>query len=163
MSPEYDGADTRRAAPGDAVERRVRIVADLLDDAVRIPGTQLRFGLDPLLGLIPGIGDLVGGALSAYIIVEAARAGAPPALLLRMLGNVGVDSLIGALPVAGDAFDFAWKSNSRNVRLLRGHLETPRETRRASVALVALVLLVLGVIVAGGLVLTVILVKRLFG
>src|SRR5438094_4957870 len=96
--------------------RRVRAVATVLDDAIRIPGTNIRFGIDPLVGLVPGLGDLLGGAASAYIILEAARAGAPATVLLRMAANVGIDTLIGALPVVGDLFDFAWKSNARNVR-----------------------------------------------
>jgi len=133
---------------------RVRVIADLLDNALRIPGTQIRIGLDPLMGLIPGFGDLAGGLASAYVILEAARAGAPASLLLRMLGNVGIDSIVGSLPVAGDLFDVAWKSNARNVRLLERHLEVPRATRRASAALVFLVIAGAVLFAVGGIVLT---------
>src|SRR5256885_9000708 len=108
--------------------RRARVVATVLDDAIRIPGTNIRFGLDPLVGLVPGLGDLLGGAASAYIILEAARAGAPASVLLRMAVNVGVDTMVGGLPVIGDVFDFAWKSNARNVRLLARHVDTPVQT-----------------------------------
>jgi hypothetical protein len=126
--------------------QRVRAIATLLDDALPIPGTKLRFGIDPLVGLVPGLGDLLGGAASAYIILEAARAGAPSPVLLRMAMNVGIDTLVGAIPFVGDLFDFAWKSNTRNARLLGQHLDTPTQTKRAStllvVALVAAILLV---------------------
>ena len=103
---------------------------------------------------MPGLGDLLGGAASAYIILEAARAGAPASVLARMALNVGVDTIVGALPLIGDLFDFAWKSNSRNVRLLADHLDAPTRTRRASTALVvvliaAIVLCVAGVSVLG--------------
>ena len=143
--------------------RRVRAVATVLDDAVRIPGTNIRFGIDPLVGLVPGLGDLLGGAASAYIILEAARAGAPASVLLRMAANVGIDTLVGAVPVVGDLFDFAWKSNARNVRLLARHVEAPAETRRASRVLLALVLVTLALFVAGTSVLVIYLIRRLIG
>jgi len=140
---------------------RVRAVSDLLDNALRIPGTEIRIGLDPLIGLIPGFGDLAGGLASTYIILEAARAGAPTTLLLRMLGNVGIDSLIGSVPVAGDLFDVVWRSNARNVRLLERHLEAPHATRRASAALVILVIASAALVALGGIVLAYLLVRRL--
>src|SRR5213593_2519170 len=140
---------------------RVRAVSDLLDNALRIPGTEIRIGLDPLIGLIPGFGDLAGGLASTYIILEAARAGAPPTLLLRMLGNVGIDSLIGSVPVAGDLFDVVWRSNARNVRLLERHLEAPHATRRASAALVILVIASAALVALGGIALAYLLVRRL--
>jgi hypothetical protein len=118
---------------------RARVVGRLLDEAIRVPGTSVRIGLDPLIGLVPGVGDVVGAVASAYIVLEAARAGAPASVLARMLGNVGIDAVVGALPLAGDVFDFAWKSNTRNVRLLERHLAAPRATRRASRALAILV------------------------
>src|SRR5688500_16273473 len=94
--------------------RSSRALARILDTAVRIPGTQIRFGLDALLGLIPGAGDVAGALLSSYIILAAARQGAPRAVLLRMIGNVALDSMVGAIPVLGDIFDVAFKSNARN-------------------------------------------------
>jgi hypothetical protein len=143
--------------------RRVRAVATVLDDAVRIPGTNIRFGIDPLVGLVPGLGDLLGGAASAYIILEAARAGAPASVLLRMAANVGIDTLVGALPVVGDLFDFAWKSNARNVRLLARHVDAPIETRRASTTLLIGVLMTLTLVAVGASLLAVYLVRRLIG
>jgi len=146
--------------PNDSL-RRVQIVASVLDDAIRVPGTDIRFGIDPLVGLVPGLGDLLGGAASAYIILEAARAGAPPSVLARMALNVGVDTLVGGLPVVGDLFDFAWKSNARNVKLLAGHLETPTRTRRASTALVVALLAAIALLAVGVSVLGIYLIKRL--
>ncbi|HZI40060.1 MAG TPA: DUF4112 domain-containing protein [Gemmatimonadaceae bacterium] len=143
--------------------RRVRAVAVLLDDAIRVPGTSLRFGVDPIVGMIPGLGDLLGGAASAYIILEAARAGAPASVLLRMTMNVGIDTLVGAVPLVGDLFDFAWKSNSRNAELLARHVEAPAQTRRSSIALVVLLLALLAGLAIGAAALTVYIVKRLIG
>ena len=143
--------------------RRVRAVATVLDDAIRIPGTNIRFGIDPLVGLVPGLGDLLGGAASAYIILEAARAGAPATVLLRMAANVGIDTLVGALPVVGDLFDFAWKSNARNVRLLTRHVEAPAETRRASAALLISIFVVLALLAVGASALAIYVIRRLIG
>ena len=165
MSPPRSSTDERDAATalsGSSLAR-VRAVSQLLDNALRVPGTNIRVGLDPLVGLIPGFGDLVGGLASAYIILEAARAGAPASVLLRMLGNVGIDTALGALPVAGDVFDVAWKSNARNVRLLERHLEAPRETRSASIALALLVIVATVLLAVAGVALTFLLVRRLFG
>jgi hypothetical protein len=139
---------TASTSPNDSL-RRVRAVATILDDAIRIPGTNLRIGLDPLVGLIPGLGDMLGGAASAYIILEAARAGAPASVLVRMALNVGVDAIVGSVPFLGDLFDFAWKSNRRNVHLLARHVEAPMRTGRASTALVVLLLTVIVALAAG--------------
>ena len=146
--------------PNDSL-RRAQIVASVLDDAIRVPGTDIRFGIDPLVGLVPGLGDLLGGAASAYIILEAARAGAPTSVLARMALNVGVDTIVGGLPVVGDLFDFAWKSNARNVKLLAGHLEAPTRTRRASTAVVVALLAALALLAIGVAALGIYLIKRL--
>jgi hypothetical protein len=100
-----------------AAVRRMRFVARTLDDSVRLPGTSVRIGLDPLLGILPVAGDLVSGALSLYIVVEAARLGVPAGTLLRMLANVAVDVAGGSVPLVGDVFDAVWKANTRNVDL----------------------------------------------
>ncbi len=125
-----------------------------LDAGIRVPGTNLRFGLDPILGLIPGAGDAAGAVLAAWILVEAVRLGASRATLLRMAGNVALDALVGAVPVLGDIFDFAWKANLRNVALLERHLATPARAARADRSFVVLVMgsvlaLVLGVLALG--------------
>lgn len=104
--------------------RRLRGIATLLDSAVRVPGTRVRFGLDALIGLVPGVGDVAGGMASAWVLIEAARLGASRPVLLRMLGNVVVEVLVGAVPLLGDLFDVGWRANVRNVDLLERHLGT---------------------------------------
>ena len=102
--------------------RRVRVLAKLLDNSISIPGTRFKFGFDAIIGLIPGVGDVLGAILSGYIVLEAARAEVPPFTLARMLVNVGIDTLLGSIPAAGDLFDAVWKSNLMNVALLEQHL-----------------------------------------
>lgn len=99
---------------------RLETLANLLDTALVVPGTNIRFGLDALVGLIPGIGDVLTTATSLYIVHEAYQLGAPKRLLVRMLGNVAVDGFVGAFPLVGDVFDTFWRANRRNVALLRG-------------------------------------------
>jgi hypothetical protein len=101
--------------------RRLDKLSRLLDNAFAIPGTRFRIGLDGILGLIPGIGDATGAALSIYLIVQAARLGLPVSTLLRMVGNVALETVVGAVPIVGDIFDIVWKANIRNMALLRGH------------------------------------------
>ena len=129
----------------------LRQLARLLDAAVRIPGTNIRFGLDAVLGLIPGAGDIAGGILSTFVIVQAAKLGAPRSVLARMVMNVAVDSIVGTVPILGDLFDVGWKSNMRNTELLERFVERPRATRAASRwavvgAVAAVVLIVVGMI-----------------
>lgn len=100
-----------------AAVRRMQAVARLLDESVRLPGTRFRVGLDPIVGLLPGAGDALTGALSLYVVVEAARLGVTYTTLVRMLANVGVDVVGGSIPVLGDLFDAVWKANVRNVDL----------------------------------------------
>ena len=98
----------------------------LLDEAFRIPGTGIRFGLDGIIGLVPGLGDVLAGLLSLVIPLAAWVRGAPYVALVRMAVNLGVGVLVGSIPVLGDAFDIAWKPNRRNYALLRRHLGEPR-------------------------------------
>ncbi|HEY0969542.1 MAG TPA: DUF4112 domain-containing protein [Gemmatimonadales bacterium] len=135
--------------PDPAADERLRALSRILDTAIRIPGTDIRVGLDPILGLVPGIGDTVAGALSAYVIFLSWRAGAPTSVLLRMLGNVGVDALVGAVPVLGDLFDVGFKANARNVALLDRWRARPTEARRASRLVLAGVIAVALLAVAG--------------
>lgn len=106
----------------EATLRRLDRFAHLLDRAVRIPGTRWRIGLDGILGLAPGIGDGATALIALYPLVEAWRLGVPPAILVRMLANIGIDGAVGSVPLAGDIFDVAFKANTRNVALLREHL-----------------------------------------
>lgn len=143
--------------PNDRELRRARELARILDTAIGIPGTPIRVGLDAILGLIPGAGDVAGALLSAYIILTAIRGGAPPAVIWRMLGNVGLDTLGGALPIIGDLFDVAYKSNIRNVELLERYAAEPAKVVTRShwlgVLVVALVVLLLLALAAGGILL----------
>ena len=102
---------------------RVRRLARLQDEAIRVPGTDFRFGLDPVLSLLPVGGDALAAAISLYPIAEAARLGAPKRTLAAMLGLVAVDAVVGSIPVLGSVFDAVWKANTWNRRLLERHLE----------------------------------------
>jgi hypothetical protein len=97
----------------------LNLLASLLDDIFKIPGTSIRFGLDPLVGLVPGIGDLLTGAASFLIIFSAWQRQLPRVTVARMMANVAIDTLVGAIPLVGDAFDAAWKSNRKNLNLLQ--------------------------------------------
>ncbi len=124
--------------------RNIQRFARLLDSSIRIPGLDVRIGLDGLLGLIPGIGDTLGALLSSSILAEAARLGAPRSVLLKMAFNIAIDALIGTIPILGDLFDFAWKANLRNLALLERYFDDPRRTSVTSGLLVGgLILLVL--------------------
>jgi hypothetical protein len=120
----------------------------VLDEAIRIPGTNIRVGLDALLGLLPGGGDVAAGVFSGIIILQAARAGVPTPVLGRMLGNVLLDVVVGSIPLLGDVFDVAWRANSRNVRLLEAWLDRPAATKRASALTVGGILFLLLLVVA---------------
>jgi len=106
--------------------RRVRLVAHLMDDAFAIPGTGLSFGLDPILGMIPGAGSAVAGLFSLYVLLEAAVAGVPLLTWLRMLLVATVDLFVGAVPLVGPLLDAAWKANAWNVAALERHVEGTR-------------------------------------
>ena len=108
---------------------RARVLARALDSAVGIPGTKVRFGLDPIIGLVPGLGDLAGAALSGYIVLVGIQLGASRSVVLRMLANVAIDTVVGAVPLVGDLFDAGWKSNNRNVALIERHVAAPGPTR----------------------------------
>lgn len=132
------------------VVQRLQRLARLWDSAFHVPGTHLAFGLDPLVGLVPGIGDAAGALVSGYIVLEAARLGTPAVTLLRMLLNIAIDALVGSIPVAGDLFDFAWKANLKNVALIEHHVADPHGARRASRAWILLVIAVLVLLAALG-------------
>lgn len=148
--------------PTDDPLARARTLTNLLDNAVRVPGTSMRFGLDPVLGLIPGLGDVAGAALSGYVVLLASQLGAPTTVIVRMLGNVVIDTVGGTLPVIGDLFDAGWKSNSRNLALLERHLGKPESTKRASRAVVWLTVAALLLLGVGSIVVAVLLVRALF-
>ena len=132
----------------------LRKVAQVLDSAFAVPGTSYRVGLDPILGLVPGLGDLVSPLFTIGILWQARDLALPRIVQLRMIFNVAIDSLLGAVPVVGDLFDFAWKANNRNMALLERHAQEQRTASAGDwlfvvvmVALVALVAVIPFVIV----------------
>ena len=137
----------------DKTRKKLERLAWFLDSSIKVPGFNARFGLDGLIGLIPGVGDVISALISSVVISEAARMGAPKILLLKMAFNVLIDTLLGAVPLVGDLFDFVWKSNQRNVRLLNQYLDSPRETvvnSRLFVWGLSIVLLSLVILIGSG-------------
>ena len=115
---------TGRARPYNAAERRAALdrldmLATAFDTAFILPGTNVRFGVESLVRLVPGVGDVIASALSCYLLYEARQLGAPSHVIIRMLANIALDGFVGAVPLVGDAFDVMWRSNRRNMRLLR--------------------------------------------
>jgi len=157
LEPSSADPVTDPGASGGSVHHRrldrVRKLGRVLDASIRIPGTSFRFGLDPIVGLIPGVGDAIGTVLSGYIVVEATRLGASLSVLFRMLSNIALEAIVGLIPGAGDAFDVLWKSNIRNLRLLERHLEDPDTThvlsQRYLIVVIAGLALLAGVSIVG--------------
>jgi len=117
----------RRAPVRGLTDEQLDQLAGVLDDVFHIPGTKIRFGLDPIVGLVPGLGDIITGLLSFVIVFAAWQRGLPRVALSRMVINIGIDTLLGCIPVVGDLFDSVWKSNRMNYNLLmryRGGVRT---------------------------------------
>ena len=142
-SIEGDVVGTSRAERFRAAERRIGRVTHALDELVAVPGTSVRVGLDPVIGLIPVVGDAVAAVVGVWVIGEAARFGIPRLVLGRMAVNLLVDLAIGAIPFLGDLFDFAFRSNSANLELFRRHALDPAASTRGEQAFFAGLLLVL--------------------
>ncbi len=113
-----------------SVRARVEVMEKLLERSFTVPGTKIPIGLDSLIGLIPVVGDIVTAAMGMYIVWEARNLGLSKFQLTRMAANVGVDTVLGAVPLVGDAFDFLWRSNSRNLRIIRKHLDKHHPSTR---------------------------------
>jgi hypothetical protein len=132
--PPPDCAPTAENRPrwtaADEQWRWIQRISNWTDEAFEIPGLDVRFGVDPLLGLVPVVGDLAGTILSAWILLAAAQLGVPRITLARMLLNVGIDFILGSIPLVGAVADFAWKANARNVALLERTLPTSLPQRR---------------------------------
>ncbi len=124
---EHTSNATNRIQLEESKDKLARL-AWLMDSSFRIPGTQIRFGFDGLIGMIPGIGDAVGAIISSHILTQAAYMGVPQSILLKMAFNIGLDAILGIVPVFGDISDFVWKANQRNVKLLSDYLEQPEKT-----------------------------------
>ncbi|MDN3647099.1 DUF4112 domain-containing protein [Pontixanthobacter aestiaquae] len=106
-----------------AVRKRIEAMEQLLERSFRIPGVNYPIGLDSIIGLVPVLGDIVTTAMGAYIVWEAKNLGLPKWKIWRMMGNVGFDAVLGAVPVVGDAADFLFRSNTRNLRIVKKHLD----------------------------------------
>ena len=115
--------DDRDAWSRRASLHRLDLLSRLLDVAFVLPGTNVRFGVEAILRLIPGVGDAAASVLSAYVVYEASRLGIPQSLLLRMIANILVEGVAGAVPILGDMFDVGWRANRRNIALLREYFE----------------------------------------
>jgi hypothetical protein len=137
MKPEIgkigdDGDRVRRDKPVPAgTVPQLEQLAWLLDSSIEVPGIRFRIGLDSLLGLIPFLGDIMGAAISTYILWVASKMGVPRVTLLRMTLNVALEAAVGVVPFLGDLFDMAWKANTRNVEILKAHLRDPSRARRS--------------------------------
>ncbi|HZQ93307.1 MAG TPA: DUF4112 domain-containing protein [Terriglobales bacterium] len=143
ISPDEPFVMRGRSFAGPSDDLLERIVS-LLDDGFRLPVVGLRFGIDPLLGLLPGLGDALAAIGSFLVIYAGWRRGLPRVTLVRMLANIAIDSVGGALPVVGDAFDFYWKSNRMNFNLLQGRAERRRQSWRDWLFLGILGMILLG-------------------
>jgi len=122
-------------------DENLDILSHILDDFIKVPGTSIRFGLDGIMGVVPGIGDVLGGIASCIILVAAWMRGVPYVTMVRMVVNVLIEVAVGTIPVLGDAFDIAWRANRRNYALLAGSLYEPRKhTVRSWIFLIALLL-----------------------
>ncbi|MEL7034789.1 MAG: DUF4112 domain-containing protein [Cyanobacteria bacterium J06592_8] len=131
--------------------RHLRQFSHLLDNAIKVPGTSYGIGIDPIIGLIPGGGDLLGGLFSAYIMLRAFQLGVSKAILIRMASNVATETVAGTVPVVGDLFDVAWKANVKNVELLEAHVNEPQIGQKADHLFV--------IILVGGLLLFILLIS----
>ncbi len=114
--------------------QKIRKIAKLLDTAIGIPGTKIRFGLDPILGLIPGGGDLISAGISAYMIYLATRFGLERAEIFKMIKNVAIETAVGSVPLAGDIFDAYFKANMRNLEILEKHIDKNEASDRVQIA-----------------------------
>ena len=131
-----------------------RKLAWVFDELFRIPGTRFRFGLDSIIGLVPGVGDLAVSGVGAYALFLAFKLRAPISVLARMLGNIAVDTVIGSVPLIGDLFDMTWKANTKNRRVLEAWLDDPSRAERRSKWAIALFVVLFLAMVAGSLWLT---------
>ncbi|WP_299409370.1 DUF4112 domain-containing protein [Acaryochloris sp. IP29b_bin.148] len=148
----------------DKVQRLHRL-AFVLDNSISIPGTKLRFGLDPILGLLGiagGSGDVVGGAVGAYIVYQAAQMGIPKEVVGQMVVNILLDSLVGIVPGIGDFLDFTWKANTRNMALVDQHLTVSSTPKKGHPLFVLGITLLTILIVLGCAFLTLLLIKTIF-
>lgn len=138
-----------KATTHNATMQKVARLTKLMDKQFSIPGTNFRFGLDGLLGLIPGVGDISTFAVSCYLLTLMAKNGASGYVMARMVLNVLIDAIIGSIPFIGDLFDFAFKANSRNMRLMQEHFVEGRHRGGAWKVIVPIVIILLLIVIGG--------------
>lgn len=153
LPPEKKGAA--------GLEPLFRWIAVVMDDLLRLPGTRFKIGIDPLIGLIPGIGDTGSAIVSAIALLQAARFGVPKIILARMSVNILLNEVIGIVPVVGDAFSFWFKSNARNYALLKEHMSVRRKARTSDWLFVFGVLVLLVIVVAAGIFVSLLVIQQI--
>ncbi len=158
--PPEDRSGSRRTSA--SLEPLFRWLALIMDEFLRFPGTKIRFGLDPIIGLLPGIGDVSSAIISAVALVHAARYGVPKILLARMATNILINELVGIIPGLGDAFSFWFKSNVRNYKLLRRYSAAPTRSRKGDWIFLVAVLSLLFIIVCAGLIVSLLVLQAMW-
>ena len=158
--PPEDRSGSRRTSA--SLEPLFRWLALIMDEFLRFPGTKIRFGLDPIIGLLPGIGDVSSAIISAVALIHAARYGVPKILLARMATNILINELVGIIPGLGDAFSFWFKSNVRNYKLLRRYSAAPTRSRKGDWIFLVAVLSLLFVIVCAGLIVSLLVLQAMW-
>jgi Domain of unknown function (DUF4112) len=162
QEPEWEVLPPEEKQRRASLEPLFKWLALIMDEFLAIPGTKFRFGIDPIIGLIPGLGDTASAIVSAVALIQAARRGVPKILLARMSLNILINELVGIIPGVGDAFSFWFKSNSRNYRLLQQHIDRPSRSRQSDWLFVGGVLVLLFLIVCGGLLVSLFLLQQIF-
>ena len=167
-TPRFERAAFEDEARGRAlvvpvdIDPRLERITDLMDRAIRIPGTNLRVGLDPILGLLlPQVGDAIGALVSAYLILASVRYGLPKVIIARMIFNLGVDYAMGSIPLIGDLTDFAWKANDKNLGLLKRHARGEGRSFWSDWGWAIILLALLGTLIAGLIALSLALLSRI--
>lgn len=150
LEPDWEVLPPEEKAKRKGLEPLFKWLALIMDEIIRVPGTNFRFGLDPLIGLIPGIGDTSSALVSAFALVQALRLGVPKILLTRMALNILANEVIGIIPVVGDAFSFWFKSNARNYEIIKNHRLGSAPPKRSDWLFVIGILFVLFVVVCAG-------------
>lgn len=150
LDPDWEVLPPEERGKRKALEPIFKWIALIMDDVLRIPGTKFRFGLDPLLGLIPGIGDTSSALVSGFALIQAVRLGVPKILLARMALNILVNEIVGIIPVVGDAFSFWFKSNARNYEIIKNQRLGANPPRRSDWLFVIGILVIVFLIVCAG-------------
>src|SRR5689334_7413935 len=158
---EWEVLPPEEQAKKSQLELLFKWLAVVMDEFLRVPGTKFKFGLDPLIGLIPGLGDTASAIASALSLIYAARVGVPKILIARMGVNILINEFVGIIPGIGDAFSFWFKSNSRNYDLLQRHWGAPRRPRTSDWIFVGTVLGVLLLVVVAGLLISFFILREL--